>query len=59
MAREFICPHCCTVYTGTLPLGATTTCDRCSEEFPVLLFLGNQNGVLRMMDGWMFETFAG
>jgi hypothetical protein len=42
MAREFICYHCCAIYTGTLPLGATTTCDHCCEEFVVLQFRGHQ-----------------
>lgn len=42
MAREFICYHCCTRYTGDLPLGATTTCDHCSKEFAVLQFMGHQ-----------------
>ena len=59
MARDFICPHCCAIYTGTLSLGETTTCDRCCEEFPVLPFLGDQNSILRMMGGGLFEMVAG
>jgi hypothetical protein len=59
MPREFICPYCCTLYTGTLPLGAVTTCDNCCERFSVLPFHGDQNGVLRMIGGWVAEAFAG
>ena len=70
MARDFICPHCCSVYTGTLELGATTTCDTCFEEFAVLPFLGDQRrpsqlmgkgGALGLlgMGGYLFEKAAG
>lgn len=51
MAREFICYHCCTRYTGDLSLGATTTCDHCGKEYAVLQFLGHQEKCLKRRGG--------
>jgi hypothetical protein len=59
MAREFICPHCCTTYRGIVSLGDVVTCEACCESFPVLPFFGDQNGLLRMMGGRLFEAVVG
>ena len=59
MARDFVCPHCCTVYTGTHSLGAAVQCDRCFTAFTVLPFSGGQSSLLRLMGGAVFDMFAG
>ncbi len=59
MARQFICPFCCTLYNGTLPLEAWTTCDNCCERFKVWPFLGDQNSMLRALTSGIFGLIAG
>ncbi len=59
MARSFICTHCCAKYTGDLPLGTAVSCDHCGNAFYVRPFFGDQNSIVRMMGGGLFEMVAG
>jgi hypothetical protein len=55
---DMICPHCLTHYRARLPVGDTTRCDNCLEDFVVYELIGEPSkGILEGLNplAWFVE----